>query len=338
MLQLQQASSNDSPLIGVLTCPCNEVMTTMKGYIANYTQSYIAGSYIDWIESGGGRVIPIYFNEDWNELSKYKLPYLNGILFTGGGGGYNASEQYWMQFNRIINYTKSFAESHTNQSIPIWGTCLGFEGLLSSFSNNDTTTLSDCDAMDLSLNVDLTSEANTSQIYNNTFMSDGYKEMIYDYSLNYNVTFNDHGLCVTTDRFYSDQYLMNNFSVLGVNYDRNGTEFVSVVESKAFINEHGNVVDYGIYSVQFHPEKPVYLFDPGSSPNMKHDLKSVIYGEYLIQFFIEKCRSMNDIKMPQDLYDKNVIYNFIETYVQDVNQTVPLETVFWFPQNSSSFV
>src|SRR5687767_8821686 len=50
--------SNDRPIIGVLT---QEYFGGFKGYGNNH--SYIAASYVKWVESAGGRVVPILLDQ-----------------------------------------------------------------------------------------------------------------------------------------------------------------------------------------------------------------------------------------------------------------------------------
>eukprot|EP00879_Flechtneria_rotunda_P025275 GHRR01026848.1.p1 GENE.GHRR01026848.1~~GHRR01026848.1.p1 ORF type:complete len:175 (+),score=32.54 GHRR01026848.1:153-677(+) len=64
---------NTQPTIGILTQPC----TTCPG------RSYIAASYVKWVEAAGGRVVPIRFYATDAEL--YRLfKSVNGLVFPGG--------------------------------------------------------------------------------------------------------------------------------------------------------------------------------------------------------------------------------------------------------------
>ena len=137
-------SCNDEPIIGILTVPCkppeDSWCTTWPGYIQNYTTSYITASYIKWIESGGGKVIPLFYDDKWSNIQTL-LTQINGILFTGGGGSYNPNNPYFIQFNKILDYLQNFAQQNKNKniSIPVWATCLGFEGLCARYSHNWNT-------------------------------------------------------------------------------------------------------------------------------------------------------------------------------------------------------
>ena len=60
-----------TPVIGVMSLDYREG-----------NQSFIAASYVKWIESGGGKVVPIHL---YKSKSYYKslLSQLNGVLFPG---------------------------------------------------------------------------------------------------------------------------------------------------------------------------------------------------------------------------------------------------------------
>ena len=136
-------NGNDTPIIGILTDPCDGGWcATWPGYVQNYTKSYIAEPYVQWIESGGGRVVPIYYNDELSQVQKL-LSQLNGVLFTGGGGGYDPTEPYFIQFNNILDYLQKYAieNKHKSQSIPVWATCLGFEAICSRVAHDYNTSL-----------------------------------------------------------------------------------------------------------------------------------------------------------------------------------------------------
>ncbi|XP_059662747.1 gamma-glutamyl hydrolase 2-like isoform X2 [Cornus florida] len=71
---------NFRPVIGILTHPGDGA----SGRLNNDTNaSYIAASYVKFVESAGARVIPLIYNEP-PEILYNKLNLVNGVLFTGG--------------------------------------------------------------------------------------------------------------------------------------------------------------------------------------------------------------------------------------------------------------
>ncbi|XP_059442074.1 uncharacterized protein LOC132174432 [Corylus avellana] len=71
---------NYRPVIGILSHPGDGA----SGRLSNATNaSYIAASYVKFVESAGARVIPLIYNEP-PEILFEKLNLVNGVLFTGG--------------------------------------------------------------------------------------------------------------------------------------------------------------------------------------------------------------------------------------------------------------
>ncbi|KAM1902109.1 hypothetical protein EV1_030668 [Malus domestica] len=71
---------NYRPVIGILSHPGDGA----SGRLSNAaTASYIAASYVKFVESAGARVIPLIYNEPPDVLFQ-KLDLVNGVLFTGG--------------------------------------------------------------------------------------------------------------------------------------------------------------------------------------------------------------------------------------------------------------
>ncbi|RWR93013.1 Peptidase C26 [Cinnamomum micranthum f. kanehirae] len=68
------------PVVGILTHPGDGA----SGRLNNATNaSYIAASYVKFVESAGARVIPLIYNEP-KEILAEKLNLVNGVLLTGG--------------------------------------------------------------------------------------------------------------------------------------------------------------------------------------------------------------------------------------------------------------
>ena len=54
---------------------------------------YIAASYVKWIESAGGRVVPIPYNGTNEEMDKI-FEHINGLLLPGGGAAVSTAAAY----------------------------------------------------------------------------------------------------------------------------------------------------------------------------------------------------------------------------------------------------
>ena len=74
-----QNYGNNAPLIGVLAQPHNP-KHSKKG-----AKQSISGPLVSWIESAGGRVVPIRYDSTEKEVERI-FESLNGIVFPGGSG------------------------------------------------------------------------------------------------------------------------------------------------------------------------------------------------------------------------------------------------------------
>jgi hypothetical protein len=76
----QKIIRTDRPVIGVLTLP--------EPACLHYGEQSIVTSNVRWIQAGGARVVPVFYDSTDDELD-YILHRINGIFFTGGAVSYN---------------------------------------------------------------------------------------------------------------------------------------------------------------------------------------------------------------------------------------------------------
>ena len=171
---------SDNPVIGIVAL---ELWTRQD--MTNY--SYIAASYVKYLESAGAQVVPLPLDQpDQYYLDLYDQ--LNGVLFPGGGVYFNDSD-----YTRVCNlfFEKALqdhglheqdqqksrvdqrkSKAHLNDQVdrrnsndfPIWGTCLGME-MLAYLAANFTSLTFRCRNQDAqtSLNFTMTDDQLRSQ-------------------------------------------------------------------------------------------------------------------------------------------------------------------------------
>eukprot|EP01004_Peranema_trichophorum_P006353 NODE_5176_length_1054_cov_49.340494_g4618_i0.p1 GENE.NODE_5176_length_1054_cov_49.340494_g4618_i0~~NODE_5176_length_1054_cov_49.340494_g4618_i0.p1 ORF type:complete len:300 (-),score=33.05 NODE_5176_length_1054_cov_49.340494_g4618_i0:107-1006(-) len=269
---------NDRPIVGILDQPYNK------------THSYIAASYVKFVESAGGRVVPLNHKASPTELSQ-KLSYLNGILFAGGGTALRPGVRYFDSAQII--FQQSIQPAAKELQIPIWGTCLGFE-LLSILAANDTSVLCDgCfNTEGVLLPLNFTSIAKTSRLYGNI------PPNLYQALSTQDITENSHVSGVSPQTFKNNARLNAFFDVLSVNEDDKGKEFASSFEAK----------NYAIYGTQFHPEKNA--FEWTTQIPISHTSDAISITQYFADFFISATR-VSTRKFPSlDEENAALIYNY----------------------------
>ena len=83
---------SDSPLIGIVSEPC------LSGVCGAPTDSpdtsYIAASYVKFIEMAGARAVALVYNDDRAELLK-RLKSVNLLLFPGGAASLDTSSPFF---------------------------------------------------------------------------------------------------------------------------------------------------------------------------------------------------------------------------------------------------
>ncbi|CAD6333206.1 unnamed protein product [Miscanthus lutarioriparius] len=108
----------DRPVIGIVSHPGDGA----GGRISNTTvTSYIAASYVKFIEAGGARVIPIIYNEPEEHLLE-RLSLVNGVLFTGGSAKRGL---YFETIKKVFQYVLD--KNDAGEQFPLFAQCLGFE-------------------------------------------------------------------------------------------------------------------------------------------------------------------------------------------------------------------
>lgn len=112
---------NEAPIIGVLS---QEISYYLEGKYPGEYESFIAASYVKFVEGGGARVIPIWINKT-EEYYIEIMSRINGVLFPGGATWFDQSDGYADAGMYIYKNAKRLNDA--GDYFPIWGTCLGFE-------------------------------------------------------------------------------------------------------------------------------------------------------------------------------------------------------------------
>ncbi|XP_053212026.1 gamma-glutamyl hydrolase A-like [Panonychus citri] len=300
---------NQRPVIGILTMPIEDS--------GNRTSpSNFPSSYVKFIESAGGRVIPVLVGKDEDYYAKM-INITSGMLLTGGS--IDLTDSVYTQSAYLI-WKITLKINDNDQYYPLLGICQGFEFFLYAANGLAEWPLIKCEAENLVER--LTFMVNETQIKQSKMFQWASDQIIKTLS-NKRVTYNAHSWCLPVSPVSGQFFprIGDFFRTLAKSIDSNGIEFISLIES----------VDYPIYGLQFHPEKPA--FEPVISPdrsNTPHSLDAVLIGQFFANLFISEARKSVH-RFPDDNYNyrKQLIYNYCPQYTA-LNASYDNEQVYYF--------
>jgi len=290
------SSTNDRPIIGILSQPTN----------GENGSSYIAASYVKFMESGGARVVPILYNYTTQELD-HLFDSINGVMFTGGGSDLIDTQLY--RTGKYL-YDKALEANNNGDYFPILGHCMGFE-LLAIITSQDFNILSGVDAENLSLPLNFIYENVSSSKWLGAAPVD-----VLNILATQPVTLNNHVQCVTPTDFNANPYLRSFYSVLSTNVDRSGVEFISTWEA----------IKYPVYGIQWHAEKP--QFEWYVEEVINHSSASIYAMQYFANYFVNEARKSSHKFASQDEEFNTLIYNYTPVYSEGT--TPSFEQVYIF--------
>merc|ERR1711892_268051 len=284
---------NDRPIIGVLSQEIDEaIMRHLPVELRNTSTSYIASSYLKWVEAGGARAVPVIIGR---EESYYKALFkqLNGLLLPGGNaplvgkGGYaEVGQQFFEMAKKAVDEGDFF---------PIWGTCNGFE-LLTVLSSNDTSRLTSCNSEDQASPLHLIPKWGSSGVLGSA-PPDVIKEVTEE-----KISINFHHFCLTPTNF--TKYGLDKFwNPLTYSFDTYNLEYLSILEAKK----------YPFIATQFHPEKNIFEWSP-REPMIPHSSAAVHVSLYFATHLVNMARRSSHRFRDRETEESFLIYNFHPVY------------------------
>jgi len=281
LLLVAVGALNLRPILGVVTQPSDDVKNTT---------SYVAASYVKYLEAAGARVVAVRFDASNAELDTL-MKGLNGLLFPGGGSSLDLSSPFFEKASYLFNAAIKLNDNGVY--FPMWGTCLGFQFLNIMGAGVDESVLTGpFDSEDYPIPLNFTAAAKGSYMLS-TIAPDILTALGRE-----NITQNEHQFGVTPQAYASHPKLSAFFNVLSTNVDRKGKEFVSLVEGKK----------YPVYAAQFHPEKNNFEWGAQESTPIPHSLMAVRMSQFFADFLVDEARNNNQ-SFGKDENDY-LIYNY----------------------------
>lgn len=271
---------NERPTIGVLSQP---------GDPAPPGRSYIAASYVKWVEAAGARVVPILPDMSEDEV-RARFRAVNGLLLPGGGARLRPGHPYYDTAALLLQL--ALEANDKGDYFPVHGTCLGMEALAVIVSRNETI-LADVDAEDAAAPLLLTPDAEASR-----FFASLPERVVRNLQREPPLAMENHGHGLLTEDVAASERLSAFFKVLSLSIAKDGRPYISTMEAR----------DYPVYATQWHPEKNAYEWT--SSLKIPHSPDAVEVTQEAANFFVGEARRSAHAARDALELDDFLIYNW----------------------------
>ena len=284
--------------------------------LAGPGKSYIAASYVKFIESAGARVVPILQDMPREEVER-RFKAVNGILIPGGSQPLSPGHPYYDTTKLLLDMT--IHENDEGTSFPLHGTCLGFEALAVAVAGNYSI-LQDFDAGDdprpLIPGFDMGSSeffGSMPRVLRNALFS---KPFAYENHV--------HG--ITYGDFVNNPMLTEFFDMLTMSVDKRGKHYISTMEAKRYVDRDRapraphislppslalrarSLARYPVSATQWHPEKNIFEWSPGLS--IPHDPVAVLITQAVANAFVNRARKNGHAPASREEENELLIYNW----------------------------
>ena len=257
------------------------------------------------MEGAGAQAVPIRYDLPAEEITEL-FRSVNGLLLPGGGVELG-DNKYTQTLFQLLDL--AVAANKAGDFFPVHGTCFGFQEI-AMYVANDLNLLINTDSENLTLPLEFTHAAASSAMFGDA------PAEIMDILAKQPVTMNNHHYSLSPAGFAASSNLTAFFNVLSTNVDRNGIEFISTMEAK----------DMPITATQWHPEKPLYEWDPVEVIN--HSSDAVKAMQFTAQAFVSNSRSNSHTFASQTAENKALIYNFNPVYTEQAVNSFD-QCYFW---------
>ncbi|EIE21011.1 class I glutamine amidotransferase-like protein [Coccomyxa subellipsoidea C-169] len=303
---------SDRPLIGILTQPGNP---------APGNQSYIAASYIKFVESAGARAVPIPYDAPRAEVQRL-FRAVNGALIPGGGQNLSPHHPFFDTSALLLNL--SIAANDAGDFFPLHGTCLGFEALAVIVSG-DGRALTKFDSYDNASPLVLTEDGKNDSTFFGAFPPEvlrGLQEQP--------LAMENHGKGLAMSTYEGSERLKDFFVVTSLSSDRRHAVYISTMEARK----------YPITATQWHPEKN--SFEWARKLQIPHSSSAVEVTHAAAKYLVDQARKNTHSPASQQEEEDILIYNYPTTYTGKGDPGHPGkesdfdECYFFEPYNASS--
>ena len=271
--------------IGIMTAPW---LTNTDSHVT----SYMASSYVKWLESAGALVIPIEFDLPKPKILGF-LRQINGIVLIGGGidNTKTHSHEQFLQYQDAVHFVLNYSiyQNNIKNYYPVWCTCMSFELAAIFLTENrilkhQTSVSKKFLEREGQIGSSVLKWTNKKSKIRKIFTKKEISEMSKTDSI-----FQAHALSITL-RSKLCKKLEKIANIVAVNNSvkghggKGGIKYISIYELKK----------YPIYGVQFHPEKPPFEYVNDGMRVPKTDI-AITISTKLAKFFTDECKKNTNI-------------------------------------------
>ena len=190
-------------------------------------------AYVKFVETGMGIPVPIDVRSSKEDLKK-SLQKINGLLIPGGGTVLQNEDGSLSEFSEQVDFIYREIKTINDQGtyFPIWAVCMGFQQI-HVLEAPKKGVLGHYDSVFMPSPIFWNTHALESKLFR------GLPSDMVEIVQEHNVTIQNHSDGVDMSIYRKFPELSEAFQVLSFGYDRQGVEYVDMVEHK----------DYPIYGV-----------------------------------------------------------------------------------------
>ena len=243
--------------------------------------SYIAGSYVQYVEQTGAQAILVPYDLPWDELT-HVLDQTNGQVFPGGGGGDGASGNlYSDRMFAIYNY--AVTKNVYGKYYFIWAVCLGFQQMLINMADYNPNVIVGGfdDEGEHKVKIESQKKWQESKLFGKV---DQYKTL---HVFSQRDLVYHHKFGITPEGFAGQRLISSKAKMLATSAADNGKEYVAIYENRI----------YPFFATQFHPEKNQFEKKAESFTNLDRSKVTINVASGFITELVNLSRELRDYEI-----------------------------------------
>jgi len=209
----------DRPIIGMLAMKITDkVILDEKPELVG--KSYVGASYVKFVQSAGGRVVPIVDDSRLFKRLDSILEKVNGVMFPGGEINLIDSK-YYLAAKRI--FEKSVSMNKEGTHFPIFGICRGFQAM-------PVLTAGSIDILKLYTSKNISLPMKIPEDYKQSKMFKDLPDDLKKVMEMKDITANYHKYGIHPSEIRNNEKLSKDYRILGTSVDENGKSFIAAYE------------------------------------------------------------------------------------------------------------